>query len=95
MNPAQINALQRVALAVLDAIVEGGDLGAPAGILFAALMHQGASLSQFNSFMSTLTSNDMLRKEGDCYFITEAGMAFRDKLRRKFSTANPARAAAA
>lgn len=82
----QLELLQRVGLAVLEAITEAGEHGAPAGVLYAALMHQGMSLSQFQSFMVTLTSHQFVTlDDGHCYRINEQGKQFLLKLQRKFA----------
>jgi hypothetical protein len=90
MTPQQIIGLQKLGLAVLEAVSDGGDLGAPGGTLYAAMMHQGANLSQFQSFMGTLTGRGMLTQMGDCYYITEAGKGFKDLLQAKFGQPQPA-----
>jgi hypothetical protein len=52
---------------IIEAIKAGGPLGAPAGVLYAALMGAGCSLDQFNQIMSGLVRAGKVRKRGDCY----------------------------
>lgn len=54
MNSAQIHAAQTIGLVVLESIQEAGVLGAPAGILYAALQHKGCTLNQFQSLMANV-----------------------------------------
>ncbi len=77
-------ALARLGMAVLDSIKEAGILGAPGGVIYAALMAKGASLQQYESFMNGLVGNGLVQKEGDCYTITSQGEVFLGKLHAKF-----------
>lgn len=90
MTSQQIIGLQKLGLAVLEAVAKGGDLGAPGGTLYAAMMHHGATLQQFQSFMGTLTGRGMLTLSGDCYYITDAGKSFKSILQAKFGAPQPA-----
>lgn len=81
---AQRESLQRVGLGVLEACEAAGAGGAAGGILFAAMQAQGASLNQFNSFMTTFTSNKLLTVENECYSITAEGRTFMAALQKKF-----------
>lgn len=81
----ELELLQRIGLGVLQAVDSAGEDGAPGGVLYAAMQAHGARLSQFQTFMSTLTGRGMLVLEGDCYFMTEAGQEFKRKLEAKFS----------
>lgn len=59
--------------AILDAIIEsvkaGGSMGAPGGILYAALMAHGCTLDQFNQLMTILVRSGRLDKRGECYHV--------------------------
>ena len=46
-------------------------LGAPGGVIYAALMGQDCTLSQFKSLMVGLVRAGKLRRDGDLYFVTE------------------------
>jgi hypothetical protein len=68
MTPAQRAAALRLALQViLDAVKEGGNRGAPGGVLYAALIGR-ISLQQFEQMMAALVKMGKLRKSGDLYF---------------------------
>ncbi|MDP2000154.1 MAG: hypothetical protein Q8K22_11255 [Rhodoferax sp.] len=88
MNNEQIRLAQRLGLAVLESIQEAGELGAPSGVLYAALLHTGCSLNQFQSLMRPLESRGFVVLEDDCYTISESGGAFITRLRSV--TAQPA-----
>lgn len=65
--------VQRAALAVIvtatiDAVKAAAPHGAPGGVLYAALMTQGCTLSQFESLMSALERTGKVRRDGDLYF---------------------------
>ena len=68
MTPQQKAAALRLALqAILDAVKEAGDLGAPGGVLYAALLGR-MSLAQFEQIMAALVRMGKLRREGDLYY---------------------------
>lgn len=68
MNAQQAQALKLVVSATLDAIRAAGPDGAPAGVLYAALMAHGCTLSQFESLMSALVRTGKARQAGLLYF---------------------------
>ena len=71
LTPEQIRALRAICDAVVDEVRAGGSLGAPGGVIYAALMGQGCTLSQFESLMAGLVRGGKLRRDGDLYFVTE------------------------
>jgi hypothetical protein len=67
VTPQQKAAALRLALqAILDAVKAAGDLGAPGGVLYAALIDR-ISLWQFEQIMEALVHMGKLRKRGDLY----------------------------
>ena len=70
--PEHVKALRAVLDAILEAVAEAGPTGAPGGVIYAALMAQGCSLSQYQSLMDGLVSVRRLRRQGDLYFIAQA-----------------------
>jgi hypothetical protein len=80
LTTSQIAAAQRIGLHILDAIDEAGELGAPSGVMYAALMAQGCSLQQYQSIMAPLERRGFVTVDGDCYFMTAAGREFKEKL---------------
>jgi hypothetical protein len=68
LNPQQAQALKLIVDATVDAVKAAGDLGAPGGVLYAALMAQGCSLSQFESLMGALVKLGKVRRSGELYF---------------------------
>ena len=73
--------VRRIALAVLEAIDEAGPIGAPSGILYAALMGQGCTLQTFKQIMDPMEAIGYVELESDCYLITAAGIAFMNVLK--------------
>jgi len=71
-TPDQVTALRAVLDAILEAVAAAGPCGAPGGVIYAALMGQGCSLSQYQTLMDGLVSVRRLRREGDLYFIVAA-----------------------
>jgi hypothetical protein len=72
MTPQQqARAVRMVCGAIVDAVKEAGDLGAPGGVLYAVLQG-GLSLAQFEQVMAALVSVGKLRREGDLYYWVES-----------------------
>ncbi|WP_423680204.1 winged helix-turn-helix domain-containing protein [Undibacterium sp. WLHG33] len=65
--------LANIMLYVLEAIHESGLTGAPGGIIYAALMQQGATLDQFNTLMGCLVKAGNVTHEDQVYRITKKG----------------------
>jgi hypothetical protein len=59
-------------VAILDAITQSvaaaGKFGAPAGVLYAALMAYGCNMQQFEAFMSYLVKRGKVTRRGNLYF---------------------------
>ena len=70
---AQVKLLRMVADAIIDAVKAAGPLGAPAGVLYAALMGHGCTLSQFEQIMGGMVRAGLLTRSGDLYHVAEAG----------------------
>lgn len=61
---------------IVETVTEAGSRGAPAGYLYAALMHIGMTLSTFETLMAALVRAGRLRRKGLLYFApTEEGSA--------------------
>ena len=71
MTVEQARALRAVATVVIDTVRQAGPLGAPGGVMYAAMMGAGCSLHQFDQIMSGLTRAGMLSKRGECYHLPE------------------------
>lgn len=82
MTPEQIKAAQRIGLIVLEVIRDAGSMGAPSGVLYAALMSHGCTLSQYQSLMAPLERRGFVRLDADCYTLTDAGAGFLAQLQR-------------
>ena len=59
----------------LSAIIHAAADGAPAGIMYAALMTQGCTLHQFEQITGGLVRAGMLSRDGDMLTATENGRA--------------------
>jgi hypothetical protein len=64
----QAQALRVIVDATVDEVKVAGDRGAPGGVLYAALMAHGCSLSQFESLMDALVRLGKVRRQGHLYF---------------------------
>lgn len=82
MTSHQLRALATASLGVLEAVEAGGEAGAPAGIVYAAMQGQGASFTQFLSLMSTLIRPGYLTLEDNCYRSTSTTHELKAKLTR-------------
>jgi len=69
LTDKQREALRLVVAATLDAVKAAMPIGAPGGVIYAALMGQGCTLNQYTSLMAALVRNGKLRQDGDLYFI--------------------------
>lgn len=65
------SALALLLNALVEAVAAGGAEGVPGGTLYAALMQQGCSLQQFDSFMSILVDAGRVRKDGHVYRVVD------------------------
>ena len=75
MTPQQIAALRAIARTIIEVCADE-PIGAPGGIIFAALQAQGCSLHQYEQIMSGIVRAGMLERDGDCYTATGKGRAF-------------------
>lgn len=67
----QERAIRMLLDGVLESVAAAGPLGAPGGVLYAALMVHGLSLGTFESIMGALVRIGKLRKSGELYFLAE------------------------
>lgn len=62
-------AMRLVVDAVLDAVKAVAPAGAPGGVIYAGLMGQGCTFTQYTLLMGALVRTGKLRQDGDLYFI--------------------------
>lgn len=67
LTSQQAAALKVLVDAVVGTVKEAGPLGAPGGVIYAALMAHGCLLEQFESLMEALVRLGKVTKRGDCY----------------------------
>lgn len=67
MNAQTAQLLRTMLQTFVDAVKEGGSLGAPGGVLYAAVMDK-ITESQFSAIMDSLVATGKLRRQGDLYF---------------------------
>jgi hypothetical protein len=72
MTETQIKLLRMVANAITDTVRDAGPLGAPGGVIYAALSAQGCTLHQFQQIMGGLVRAGLLTLDGDCYHAAAA-----------------------
>jgi hypothetical protein len=82
LSPHQLHALATASLGVIEAVEAGGDQGAPAGVVYAAMQAEGASFTQFLSLMGTLVRPGYLTLEDNCYRKTTTTEKLKAKLTR-------------
>ena len=63
--------LKLICDAIIESIETAGPLGAPAGPLYAAMMHYGFTLEEFTSLMNGLVRAGKIRQKGNLYFSVE------------------------
>ena len=70
MNKQQIALLRQIAQAILEAVKAADiNIGAPGGVLYAAMMINSCSLNQFEQIMDGMVRAGWLTKSGDCYHV--------------------------
>jgi hypothetical protein len=67
MTPDQLNAIRMVLKIIVDTVNET-PTGAPAGVMYAAMMAHGCSLDQFNQLTGALVTAGKIRRSGDCFY---------------------------
>lgn len=75
LNKVQLKALTIAMLAVLEAVQVAGSIGAPGGVIYSALMAQGASYNQYQSLMASMVNRNYVTLDGNNYLITPEGIA--------------------
>lgn len=75
ISPTQRAALAAVCHAIIETVTEAEPIGAPGGVIYAALSAQGCTFSQYTSLMGGLVSTGRLTFEDDCYHIPQAQAA--------------------
>lgn len=65
----QVAALRMILDAVVESVSEAGELGAPGGVVYAALMAHGVTLQQYEGIMGALVRAGRLRRSGELYFV--------------------------
>jgi hypothetical protein len=81
MTNQQIKALQSIGKGIIESC-NIDSIGAPSGVIYAALMGHGASLNQFQSIMDTLVKHGFLKHdvENHTYHATDSGIAWSNKV---------------
>jgi len=64
MNEAQKQAVLAAIGIIVETVEEMGELGAPEGPMYAALMGAGISLDQFNQLVALAVKTGKIRKSG-------------------------------
>jgi Neuraminidase (sialidase) len=80
MTPLQIRAVATASLGVIEAVEAGGENGAPAGVVYAAMQAQGASFNQFMSLMTKVIRPGYLTLVDNCYRSTPTTQDLKTKL---------------
>lgn len=68
MDQRKLQTLSLLVNAIVDTIKESGPMGAPGGVLYAALMTRGFSLEEFEILMRVVVATGRVYKTGHLYF---------------------------
>ena len=81
MTKQQILALQSIGKGIIES-ANLSSTGAPGGVIYSALMGQGATFNQFEQIMSTLVRHGFLSHDVDAstYHATDAGLQWAKKV---------------
>jgi hypothetical protein len=63
---ASVQAAMAITIAVTETIREAGPLGAPCGMIYAALMSQGCSMEQYERIERAIVNTGLVVKKSDC-----------------------------
>jgi hypothetical protein len=66
---AQIRAIRLAADLIVEAAQEAGPLGAPSGVIYAALMGAGMTLDTYNAILGALQQAGRVRVENHCVHV--------------------------
>jgi len=69
MTNQQIAALRQIGRAIVESVRAAGEMGAPGGIIYAALMAQGCTFDQYQQIMGGMTRAGVLTQDGDLFYI--------------------------
>ncbi len=73
MNPEQIAALRLAIDCIMEAATMGGSLGAPSGVIYAALMAHGMKLSSYESILAALQRAGKIEVINHCIYLPKVG----------------------
>ncbi len=71
MTPEQAKAIRALATIIEETVNESGSMGAPSGVMYAALMSKGVSLQVYQQITGMLVSMGRIRQSGDCFYPIE------------------------
>lgn len=66
-NDKRVAALRALLQAIEEACKVAGPMGAPGGVMYAALMSYGITLNQFYQLTGALIRAGKITQQGDCY----------------------------
>jgi hypothetical protein len=70
---SKAEAIIKLMIVIIESVKEMGEQGAPEGPMYAAFMHYGVTLGQFNLIMSFLVEHGFLRRSGHLlYWLKDA-----------------------
>ena len=69
MSDTQRQQMRMIMDAVVDSVRAAGPMGAPGGVLYAALMVHGCTLENFQALMGVLVKVGKLTQKGNLYFV--------------------------
>jgi hypothetical protein len=68
MDNAKAKILHELLCAIVETVKEAGDMGAPSGVMYAALMYTGMTLEAYQQTMNCLVLFGNLRHSGHVYY---------------------------
>lgn len=73
MNAEQVAALRLAIDCILEAATVAGSLGAPSGVIYAAMMEHGMKLSTYESLLDALQRAGKIEVVNHCVFLPKVG----------------------
>lgn len=69
---AQMQAIVGIVTTIIHTVQEAGPIGAPGGVIYAAMMAHGLSLGQYEALMRLAVRSGKIALRGQCYVAVQS-----------------------
>ncbi len=85
MTAQQAKGIRQVMAGIVESAIAGGELGAPSGVVYSALMAHGCTLNQFQSLTASMVKAGIIEERGHCFHVTQRGRDWLEVVNGKYS----------